>query len=58
MGADGWDAEVVDQPVPSEGDTVHGADGMAYRVRHVVFYPWGDGEGADEPFVYVVLGQP
>ena len=46
--------------VPQVGDTVAlpGISEADTVVRTVVWYPFGDDEGDDKPYVYVVLGQP
>jgi hypothetical protein len=56
MGRD--DQRVVDMDVvPSVGERVC-MDGKEYGIRHVLWFPFGDGDGDiyDGPFVYIVLG--
>lgn len=44
---------VILDAVPREGETVHGPDGIPFRVRRVAHYPWGTAPTS----VYVVLGE-
>lgn len=52
-GAAGWDRAVEADLVPREDETVEVGD-ETYRVRHVVWYPFGDDDDG-EPSALVVL---